>query len=337
MRIGAFLCLAALVGAVGTASAAEPVRAVVRREVVDLRDLPARSRLSGVAVEIRAPVKADAPRPWLSIAINGFVAARAAMGPEGRILLHATVDEQLLSMRNLIEVAAYVPHCDTPSCRAAAASVRAVGALRQEHAVASADATFAQLATRYRAGMTILHEPGIPADLASHIHDALAPRSDPLSGAGGLVIISHRQPQDHAAPIRFDLGPVGLVRQDGPTVIAPKVLDDLTVVQVLRAGDHPVIWVRPGRHLPPRLDLDNGDVAIFGRNGPVIAYSSDSDTRTLHPAYGAGVDADGSRHAMRIWRGLLLACWIAASGGLWLIYRRLPGRAAPQGDPAWAA
>ncbi len=318
-------------------AASAPARIVIGQDVIDMRDLPARSRLSAVTVDIRGRAGRDAIRPWVSMAINGVVVARAKLRADGRVTLRADVDERLLSMRSLIEVAAYVPNCGTPRCHALAAATRIMGPVRQDHGAARGDATFAQLATRYRAGLTIAQGRDVNPAFATRIRAALAPRSRPLATGGGRVVIARQPPSGHVAPIRFDLGPVGLVRQDGVPLIAPNVLADLTVVQVLRAGDRPVIWVRPGRDVPPLLDLDGGDVAIFGRSGRVIAFSSDSDMRTLHPAYEPGVDADGSLRAMRLWRWFLLIVWVAASGGLAVIYRRLPKRVTAAEAPAWAA
>ena len=335
--MSAILFLASLAIAASPPAGSDPARSVIRREVIDLRDLPARTRVSALSVALRGRADSDARRPWVSMAVNGVVVARARLDAKGAAALHMAVDERLMSMRTLIEIAAYVPHCGTPSCRALAASVQVAGPVRQEHDAARANASFAQLASRYRAGMTILRGRDVDPAFAARIRDALAPKAPPLAKDGGTVILARRPPPDLAAPIRFDLGPVGLVRQDGVPVIAPDRLAGLTVVQVLRAGDRPVIWVRPGRDVPRAMDLDSGNVAVLGRAGPVIAYSSQSDAKTLHPAYREGVDADGSRRAMRLWRWLLLVLWTAASGGLWVVYRRLPRRVTPVEVPAWAA
>lgn len=218
-----------------------------------------------------------------------------------------------------------------------ASDLRVVGPVRQHYDAARADATFAHLASRYRAGLTLLQGPDVDPAFATLIRDALAPKARPLAEGGGLVYVSRQQPSDFIAPIRFDLGPVGLVRQDGVPVVPPDMLDRLTVVQVLRTGDHPVIWVRPGRDVPRKLDLDSGDIGIFGRAGRLMAFSYSSDARTLHPAYAPGVDADGSQRTKRIWRWLLLIGWAAASAGLGLVYRRLPRRVTATEASAWAA
>jgi len=331
------LHLALLAGAATPSGATESARTVIRRDVIDLRDLPARSRLSALTVDLHGRAGSGDRQPWVSMAVNGVVIARTWLGRQDSVTLRADVDERLLSMRSLVEVAAYVPQCETPYCRALAASVRVVGPVRQDYDAVRADATFAHLASRYRAGLTLLQGPDVDPAFGGLVRNALAPRARPLAEGGGLVYVSRQQPPDFIAPIRFDLGPVSLVRQDGVRVIPPDMLDRLTVAQVLRTGDHPVIWVRPGRDVPRKLDLDSGDIGIFGPSGRLMAFSYASDARTLHPAYGPGVDADGSQRTKRISRWLLLIGWAAASVGLGLVYRRLPRRVTATEAPEWAA
>ncbi len=299
---------------------------------LDLRRLPPATRPALVTMAVDARSIADIGLvSTVSIALNGNVIAHARADAQRPVWLQVPLTDRLFSVRNRIEVAAVVEGCRQRGCKEAVAAVKLVaapvfGLAKPE----PAPTDFSQLVTRYKAGFTVEAMNDPDRALAAMAVAALAPRSMRQPRPPGRIVVSKEQPEGFVPPLRFDLGPVRLTRSDGVSLYSPDEVADMTVVQILRAGDRPLIWIRPGRadRLPTRLDLDHGDVALFdGREtetrGRVIAFSSLRD-RAVRIEYGKGVDVYGEQRSVRIWRWSMFGLWILATIGLIVIYRRLP-------------
>lgn len=319
------LRLAVLAGTLLAAGAPASAAEVAWRYQLDLRDLPASTRPAEVSAVVDARVAARAGTATLvSLAVNGIVVARRSAAREGPTVVHARIEDRLLSTRNSIEVSAAAPQC--LNCEAALATARPVSAPRFRLEPPSGGATdFSQVVTRYRAGLAVRATSAEDRQLAALVKDALGPRAPADAKAKAVIHAGATPPGGVTPPLRFDLGPVRLVRSDGVEIASDDTLRRSTVVQLLRAGDRPLVWVRPGKAgaVPPELRLDEGDVALFDATGRTLEFSTKRD-RAVRIAYGAGVDAYGANRTMELWRFGLLAFWLIATVFLAIVFRRLP-------------
>lgn len=315
---GALLATGAQVGSALAAETAWQYR-------LDLRDLPASTRPAEIKVSVDASVAARAGKaPLIAVAVNGIVIARRQASNSGPTVIRAPIEDRLLSTGNSIEVAAIAAVC--PTCDAALGSVRPLDVPRFRLEKARQGATdFSQIVTRYRRAVALRVADPRDGKLAELTKAALAPRASVDARAGAAIHVGARPPRGSVPRLRFDLGPVRLMRSDGVEIVSDETLRRSTVVQLLRAGDRPLVWVRPGEAgaVPAELQLDEGDVAIFDAGGRTMEFSTRRD-RAVKISYGPGVDPDGSGRTIELWRIGLLAFWLVATVFLAIVYMRLP-------------
>lgn len=309
----------------GTALArADAVRWTAR---LDLRELPANTRPASVGVEVDARRAARAGlRPTVAIAVNGIVVGRTAARRTTPTRMAAPLQGRLLSVRNRVEVSLSAECGDDP-CRRLLSATPAPDTIRFTLGKPEAGVTdLSQIVTRLRPGIAFRSDGGaLAGPLAAQLRAALAPHAPADPRAAATVLISRAPPAWARPPLRFDLGPVRLQRSDGATILPAAAMASITAVQLIRGGDRPIVWVRPADDgsLPPRMEIDQGDVALFDRAGRVIGFSTRRD-RAVRIAHAPGVDADGAARATAIWRLSLLSLWLAVSVALFLFWRRLP-------------
>lgn len=309
-----------------TLASAAPVQAASWQGNLDLRTLPANTRPSAIAVAVDArEAAARGFTPVISIAVNGIVVAHLPASRTDLTRLSMPLQDRLLSVRNMVEVAASLPDCEAGPCAEALATARPAGPARLSLSSPEAAATdFSQLVTRFRAGVTV-HADGADAGrLADLFLREIAPAAPRGTNGPAHLYIDAEPPAGLHPLIRFDLGPVRLMRSDGPEILSAEQLDARTTVQVLRFGAEPVVWIRPGTGpLPRSMTLDAGDVAIFDERGRDIAFSTARD-RAVDITYGEGVDPSGGHRRTLIFRLGLLLLWLVASLFLFRFFRKLP-------------
>lgn len=293
------------------------------RAIVDLRELPAESR----AASVRAVVDARAARraglsPRVSIAINGVVVARSLAGAEGPTELRATLEDRLVSTRSRIEVAvtANAPQCRYRACQLPAETELQRLDLQWDEA-ASDPRNFSEFVTRFRAGIRVEAVTARDQAFADRAIAAIAPHATRTAEGPGAIIVGDAVPQGTDPPLRFDTGPVDIVDRDGKMLYDAAALDRLTVVQILRHDDGPILWVRPGPRavVPAEMELDHGQVALFGAGGREIAFSPalDRDVRIRYEAHQRLAEMRSLYVKAAIGIG-----WLLASLGLAWLYRR---------------
>jgi hypothetical protein len=90
--------------------------------------------------------------------------------------------------------------------------------------------------------------------------------------------------------VHFDRGRVAVNDRSGRTLLDLGGFTSGAVAQLVSAGGHPGIWVKPlsadgALPSPPSLHLGRGDVAFLDRNGIALAMSTERDTliRVAYP------------------------------------------------------
>jgi len=312
------------IGALQPARAQEADAAALSWQArVDLRDLPARTRPAGLSVSIDAAEAArSGARPLVSLALNGNVVARRFAAADGPTILSARPEDRLLSVRNRVDIAVTLPFCTGSGCRQALDGVRLAEPVRVALGPVRADLTdFSQLPTRLRPGVAIEAPDAAGQVLAELAKAALASNAPVSEVARARIVVSQQPPAGTRPPLRFDQGRVALQRSDGAVLTSASALEELTVVQLLGTRQRPVIWVRPGKRLPPQLELDAGDVALFDEGGRVLAFSTVRDA-AVDIAYPAEVAQ--MQRKIRLRHLALLATWVLITLAMLLILRRLP-------------
>lgn len=327
--------LAAFLGiAVGGTAAAETLRTdfaeqapsghqKVWHATLDLRDLPPGTRPASIAAAVSVPraAFAGAQTPRIAISLNGIVIARAWARPGESVRIETEVEDRLLSTRNHVALAvtSFGANCPDRACSVSGAELREPLRFGLTSAT-EGPVTFAQHVTRFRQGVTLTVADPRDRALAERVVAAIAPHA-PCSGPAEIVV-SRTAPKGAAAPLRFDNGPVAIKDRDGRLLYGRAALDDYTIVQIARRGDRPLLWVRPGKAgvSAELIQLDYGDVALFGPKGREIAFSPDQD-RAVTIAYAA----DAAREAQTglIWRLAVVAVWLAITAGLVVVLRRM--------------
>lgn len=326
MKAREWLGLAIALAVAATTDAAD-ARAEAWCYVFDLRNLPAQTRPAAAVAELdMAEPAAAGERRIASLAVNGTVIARRTAQDAGRIAIEAPLQDRLLSTRNVIELAVSSSGCGANGCPERPGTTRPAGPVRFRLGSPQGEVDdFSQLVTAYRAGIALTAEGPRAEALAALARGALAPAAAIDPGASARLHVAATPPAGTRPLLRFDRGPVRLVRSDGVEEISARVMETMTSVQILAGRDRPMIWIRPGSdaQLPATLELSEGDIALFDRAGRAIAFSSRRDHHALRIDYTAGFDPYGADERMLIWRLVLLGLWLAASIFLFVIYRRL--------------
>jgi hypothetical protein len=188
-----------------------------------------------------------------------------------------------------------------------------------------------------------------PAPLMSLITDALAALSSeaaPVSVkfiAGGdaplpsapFVAVSNRPPAGSTPRVRFDRGRVVATDRSGRTLLDLGGFAGGSVMQIVGAGVHPGLWLRPlsvdgTLPAPSDIRLDRGDIAFVDQSGIALAMSSERDTliRIAYPDHVSWLTVAERFHA---W--IVGAVWLLVTFAfLYGLQRMLRRRAAGSGD-----
>lgn len=292
---------------------------------LDLRNLPQETRPASIAAQVDTRL-GDAVRekPQITIAINGIVVARRWASRAGPTRIETKIDDRLLSTRNHVTVAitSLARRCDEEAaCSVTGAELR--GPLRFGLAPATAEPlTFAQHVTRFRKGVAVTVIEPRDRRLGELAAQAMAPHAPRRAAGPAEIVVSRELPQGVAAPLRFDTGPVTIKDREGRVLYDQRRLDSYTIAQLAHRGEVPVLWVRPGTQplAATPLDLDYGNVALFGSRGREIAFSADQD-HALTIAY--ATDAQREAQTGLYWRLTVLTLWLALTAGLVIVLRRM--------------
>ena len=159
---------------------------------------------------------------------------------------------------------------------------------------------FSDLAARWSAGIEVLFparaaEQPIPVlRLLAEVLNTLSPETAPITVkfvAPGAAPVAHAPflalgdaaPEGSVPRVRFESGRVAVADRSGRTLLDLGGFAGGAVAQILTAGDHAGMWIKPlsgERTLPaPReLRLDHGDVAFLDGTGVALAMSTERDT-----------------------------------------------------------
>jgi hypothetical protein len=290
---------------------------------LDARDLPAETRPATISAVIE-PYPADAVEvPRITVAVNGLVIGRAWAKRGRATTVTAKIENRFLSVRNHITVSATaLGHgCSGTQCNVAATEIH--GGIAYTLADATAGPVqFSEYVTRFRKGIAVkVDDPAQRAwgELAVRALGPLAPRR---AAGPAEIVVSRETPAGTSPRLRFDTGPVAIRDREGRLLYDGAALERYAVVQMTSRGDAPVLWIRPGTQAKPpaEIELDNGNIALFGAAGREIAFAPEQD-RAVTIAYAA--DAAREAQTTLYWRLFVAAVWLAATIGLVLVLRRM--------------
>lgn len=159
--------------------------------------------------------------------------------------------------------------------------------------------------------------------LLSNILNTLSPESAPItvrfSSNGGasapqapFIAVSATAPAGSKPLVHFDQGRVVITDRSGHTLLDLGGFESAAVGQLVTAGDHPGLWIRPlGRDgalpNPAELRIDRGDVAVVDDKGTSLAMSTERDT-LVRIAYPDHVSWASVASSFRPW--VIGAFWI---------------------------
>jgi cellulose synthase operon protein B len=187
---------------------------------------------------------------------------------------------------------------------------------------------FSDLVPRWGSGVEVWL-PAATADRPEHVLggvsdvlDALSPEAAPITVqlAPGVpapqapfLAVSNEPPAGVTPRARFDRGRVAVLDRNDRTVLDLGGFSAGAVAQVVMAGEHPGLWIKPmaadgSLPAPPELHLARGDVAFLDKTGVAMAMSSERDT-AVRIAYPDAVSWLTVAERFRAW----------IIGGLWLL------------------
>jgi len=199
--------------------------------------------------------------------------------------------------------------------------------------LATADArahNFSDLVARWANGLEILlpaaaaERPERALGMLGAILSALSAEGSPITvkfvaagdaavPEGPFIDISDQAPSGAMPHARFDRGRVMVVDRADRTLLDLGGFTTGAVAQVVTAGDHPGLWVKPlavdgTLPTPPDIRLERGDVAFLDKTGVALAMSTERDT-LVRIAYPDQVSWITVAERFRSW----------IIGGLWLL------------------
>lgn len=249
------------------------------RETLSLRlpatALPAGTRVTGVRIDLALAGTQAGPQPIVSVTMNGLLLGTAVARADGPTHLRLSVPETAQSVDSSLAVT--LTRRGDPAGMAFGAHADFLPSSAFVLGAAGTVADFYQLAPLYKSGVTVVLPDTSPSMLSgtARILRGLVDASDRLDVAvgnpptrGPVVWVSTAPPPGSDPAIRFDSGRVRLVTAVGEILVGAKALRTRTVVQLLKNGAEPILWIRPGRaygaarNAPTQDPLSRGDVAI---------------------------------------------------------------------------
>ncbi len=214
---------------------------------------------------------------------------------------------------------------------------------------AAAPHDFSDLTPHFGRGITLLlpaataDRPILVLGILAQVVDQLSPDVAPLSvsfaaanGAAApdapFIAVSDKPPAGANPRVRFDRGRVDVADRAGHTLLDLGGFVGGAVAQVVEAGDHPGLWIKPlatdgAAPSPNDLHLDRGDVAFIDGNGVALAMSTERDT-VVRISYPDQVSWLTVAERFRSWiiGGLWLFATAALLLGLQRLFRRRPAQ-----------
>lgn len=297
----------------------------VWQAALDLRDLPSGSRPSSIAAEVDAGglLQHGEETFKASISINGIVVAQRAIAPGQKAKLQAELQDRLLSTRNRISVAltALGQACPTDACDVRNGELR--GPIQYSINTATPEPiSFAEHITRFRSGVSLHVADPRDSQLGKLAIQSVAPQAPIRMEGPAEIIVSRVPPSGLQAPLRLDTGPVDIKDREGHVLFDQARLEALTIVQLVRRGNRPVLWIRPGTEPVAQepFELDYGNIALFGSRGREIAFSAKQD-HDLTIAYAA--TAIREARTGLYWRLGVAGAWLVLTIGFVGVLRRM--------------
>ncbi len=201
---------------------------------------------------------------------------------------------------------------------------------------------FSDLTSRFSKALEILlpdsaaERPDRVLDLVTEVASQLSPDTAPLSvdlTPGGstplpdapFIVVSDTPPEGAAPRVRFDLGRVAVTDHAGRTLLDLGGFVGGAVAQIVTAGNHPGLWIKPlsqdqSTPTPENVHLDHGDVAFVDGNGVALAMSTERDT-VVQISYPDQVSWLTVAGRFRSW--IVAGLWLFATAALLLILQRM--------------
>ncbi|HEX3859179.1 MAG TPA: cellulose biosynthesis cyclic di-GMP-binding regulatory protein BcsB [Pseudolabrys sp.] len=275
---------------------------------IDTRNLPADTQLSRLALDIMVAPDGAGEKAVVSVFVNERLLA-SAVAAQGE-LTHIDLPLPDGLVGTLAGIRAVVQRRSPQGdCRFEPQGYPAqiLGSSAAILTPATTPHDFSDLVTRWNKGIEILlpaaaseqpdHYLGLLADVVGALSPETAPVAVKIVTAGmavtpgsAFIAVGAAPPSGSAPFVHFDRGHVAVNDRSGRTLLDLGGFTSGAVAQLVSAGGHPGIWVKPlsadgALPSPPSLHLGRGDVAFLDRNGIALAMSTERDTliRVAYP------------------------------------------------------
>ncbi len=298
---------------------------------ISAKDLPLHRRLSALHLNVAVAPDEAQTNAVVTAFFNETMMQSVSIGADMRAPLAFTIPNGLAGMNNSLRV---MVQRQRQSGECAMQSVGYPSQLLGSSEILTEPASevlhdFFDVASAFREGVTIFLDTRGPvtqrsqlsflSELASNLIPPSAPVNirfaDPGLNAqtnGPFIALTTRAPENSEPTVRFDQGRTLIKGPDGRTLANLSAMKSTAIVQLLRAGLHQGLWIRPSADeseiiAPSKLLLDRGNVAIIDRSGVAFSYSTERD-RLVQVLYPERMSLAEIANAYRPW----------VIGGLWL-------------------
>ncbi len=319
---------------------------------IDTRNLPADTQPARLLLNIMVAPDGAGEKAVISTFVNEKLVASVVAEPSEPTRIDVPLQDGLLD--NVVNVRAVVQRRSPQGdCRFEPQGYPAqiLGSSAVILAPAGAVHDFADLSTRWTNGLVVM-VPAAAAErpeqflgLLAHIIGGLSPELAPLSVSfidnatpakpdAPFIVVGAQPPAGAEPHVRFDRGRVAVNDRAGRVLLDVGGYASGAVAQLVSAGGHPGIWVKPlaadsALPSPPAASLGRGDVAFIDQKGVALAMSTDRDTliRVAYPEQVSWLTV-----AKRFQSWIVGALWLFATITFLLTLQRMRRRRARTAD-----
>lgn len=269
---------------------------------IDVRDLPAQTRLSRLSLDVLVAPDGAGDKAVVSLFVNGHFLTSAVAASEGPTRLEQAVPEGLVgTVANLTVVVQRRSAAGDCRFEPQGYPAQILGSSTVGLSPANPAHDFADFATRWSDGVEVLippeaaDKPQQTIALLSAVLGTLSAQTAPVSvrfaepgsaPSAAFLAVGSVPPQGATPRVRFDRGRVAVKDRTGQTLLDVGGFKSGAVAQLVDAGGHSGLWIKALADdgqlpAPATLKLSQGDVAFIDQSGVALAMSTVRDTLVM--------------------------------------------------------
>lgn len=297
--------------------------------------LPGGRSIARLAIDVATPAGGHETR--ISAWINDVMIGGAAPSPSGITHLDLAVPGGIVNSMNWLAVRVdrdVQEDCDTPVYPVPAQLLPSSKVVLGEP---EQGGDFRHFVAASNGGVTVVLPGRAALPLAARAAASLLSSTVPISvsfghipASGPVILIADSLPSGLTSPASLGGRRVRIADKDGKVRLDVPRGDDDTVVQMVKNGDRPMLWIRPAQSgaVPASMYLSQGNFAIVAATGTVQALSTQRDRLAVPTEFVKASWWDQNKGIIYLFGGLLAGSLLAGFALRPSRKRAKPGQAA---------